>query len=127
VNIARTKATKEARHVALSGLARPSDDPETDAQAVDRFAEDGHWVSAPRRWDDPSGRLEIAETFALVRETLETLPPRQREVITLRDVEGWSGEEVCNALGLTATNQRVLLHRARTTVRRALAGHLESR
>jgi RNA polymerase sigma-70 factor (ECF subfamily) len=53
------------------------------------------------------------------------LPPTQRAVISLRDVEGWSAEEVCNALTLSETNQRVLLHRARSAVRAALEKYLE--
>jgi RNA polymerase sigma-70 factor (ECF subfamily) len=56
---------------------------------------------------------------------IRDLPPRQREVITLRDLGGWDAEEVCNALDLTETNQRVLLHRARSKVRAALEEHLE--
>jgi RNA polymerase sigma-70 factor (ECF subfamily) len=128
VNIARTRATREAREVALAGLASRSDDPSADIPPIDRFADDGHWVSAPRRWEDaPGARLEAAETLEVVRRTLEHLPPRQREVLTLRDIDGWTGDEVCNALGLTPTNQRVLLHRARMGVRRALADHLEVR
>jgi RNA polymerase sigma-70 factor (ECF subfamily) len=128
VNIARTRATREAREITLAGLASRSDDPGAEIPPIDRFADDGHWVSAPSRWEDvPGARLEAAETLELVRRVLEHLPPRQREVLTLRDIEGWSGDEVCNALGLTPTNQRVLLHRARTTVRRALSDHLEAR
>jgi RNA polymerase sigma-70 factor (ECF subfamily) len=60
----------------------------------------------------------------VIDEAIERLPAAQRAVITLRDVQGWSGEEVCNALELTETNQRVLLHRARSKVRRALEEYL---
>jgi RNA polymerase sigma-70 factor (ECF subfamily) len=65
--------------------------------------------------------LDSAETRSAVERAISTLPPAQRQVITLRDIEGWTSEEVRNALALTETNQRVLLHRARTKVRRALA------
>jgi RNA polymerase sigma-70 factor (ECF subfamily) len=128
VNIARTRATREARQVVLSTLGRQADDRETDGPPIDAFADDGHWVSTPRRWDDiPTARLETAETLEALRRALDDLPPRQREILTLRDIEGWTSEEACNALGLTPTNQRVLLHRARTAIRRALADHLEDR
>ena len=64
------------------------------------------------------------------RETVKTaiaaLPPNQRAVITLRDVEGLSAEEACNVLGISETNQRVLLHRARAKVRAAFEEYLEA-
>ncbi len=74
----------------------------------------------------PEDRLEAAETRALVAATIASLPPLQAEVIRLRDVAGWSADEVRNALDLTETNQRVLLHRARAKVRRALDEYLEA-
>ena len=61
----------------------------------------------------------------MIERAIEALPPTQRAVISLRDIEGWSAEEVCNALTLTETNQRVLLHRARSAVRAALEQYLE--
>ena len=66
-----------------------------------------------------------AETRNVIEEAIERLPETQRTVITLRDVEGWSAEEVCNALTLSETNQRVLLHRARAAVRSALERYME--
>ncbi len=56
----------------------------------------------------------------MIRKALQSMPPRQAEVVTLRDIEGWSAEEVCQGLGLTEANQKVLLHRGRTKVRKAL-------
>jgi RNA polymerase sigma-70 factor, ECF subfamily len=64
------------------------------------------------------------ETLARIALAIEALPPNQREVIRMRDVLGWSSEEVRNALEISETNQRVLLHRARSKVRRALEGYL---
>jgi RNA polymerase sigma-70 factor (ECF subfamily) len=64
------------------------------------------------------------ETIAVVHREIERLPEAQRSVITMRDVEGFSADEVCNALDLTETNQRVLLHRARAKVRAALEEYL---
>ena len=85
----------------------------------------GHWADTPASWESvPEDRLLSRETLARVAAAIEGLPPNQREVIRLRDVLGWSSEEVRNALDLTETNQRVLLHRARSKVRRALEGYL---
>ena len=85
-----------------------------------------HWSSIPSDWTGiPEDRLLGAETLRVVRETLDTLPPMQAEVLRLRDVLGWTSEEVRNALDLTETNQRVLLHRARAKVRRALERDFE--
>ena len=78
----------------------------------------GHWASRPEPW--PEERLLAAETRAVVERAIDELPPAQRAVISLRDIEGWSSEEARNALGISETNQRVLLHRARSKVRQAL-------
>jgi RNA polymerase sigma-70 factor (ECF subfamily) len=61
----------------------------------------------------------------VIAEVIEALPATQRAVISLRDIEGWTSEEVRNALELSETNQRVLLHRARSKVRAALESYLQ--
>lgn len=81
------------------------------------------WASAPRGVA-PEEQLLPSETQAIITRAIEVLPLAQREVITLRDIEGWSAADVCNALGLTETNQRVLLHRARSKVRAAVEPYL---
>lgn len=121
-NRAKTRAQREGRYVPLSTLddldAEPSASPE-------RFDPTGHWANAPQSWDEvPEDRLLSEETRALIQEAIDALPPNQREVITLRDIEGWGSEEVCNVLGISETNQRVLLHRARSRVRQALEYYL---
>ena len=128
-NVAKTRAVREGRTIPLSAL-QGGDAPEA-AVDPDRFrgADDprspGHWASPPAAWDTlPEERLVAAETRAVIDEAIERLPAAQRAVITLRDVQGWSAEEVCNALEVTETNQRVLLHRARSKVRAALEGYL---
>jgi RNA polymerase sigma-70 factor (ECF subfamily) len=127
-NIAKSRGERERRTVPFSTLAGPEDaersvDPER-FQASGRWA--GHWSpdSAPRPWDVPEQRLVARETLEITGRAIAELPPTQRTVITLRDVEGWSAEEVCNVLEITETNQRVLLHRARSRVRRALEVYL---
>jgi RNA polymerase sigma-70 factor (ECF subfamily) len=72
----------------------------------------------------PEEQLVARETRERIGAAIRQLPLAQREVITLRDVEGWSSAEVCNGLDLSETNQRVLLHRARTKVRQTLAQYL---
>jgi RNA polymerase sigma-70 factor, ECF subfamily len=125
-NIARTRAQREGRTLPMSALHRPGSVPEPAVEA-DRFLPPdherwpGHWASKPEPW--PEDRLLAQETRSVFEDAVEGLPPNQRAVITLRDVEGWSSEETCNALGLTETNQRVLLHRARSKVRRALEAY----
>jgi RNA polymerase sigma-70 factor (ECF subfamily) len=126
-NIAKTRAQRDGRTLPFSALQDPGRVPEG-ALDADRFLDPehprwpGHWAVRPEPW--PEDALVAAETQALVAEAIEALPPAQRAVISLRDVEGWSSEEVRNALELSETNQRVLLHRARSKVRRALESYL---
>ena len=118
-NIAKTRGQREGRTVPFSALAS---DEET-AVDPDRFAENGRWLAPPRSWG-PEERLLGGETREVVDGTIAALPPSQALVITMRDVEGFSAEETCNALDISETNQRVLLHRARSKVRQALEDYL---
>jgi len=128
-NIARTRAVRERRSIPLSTLGTYDDEGSVDP---DRFLSDdnrwaGHWVSAPSSWRElPEDRLAAKETLACIAETIEALPDMQRHVITLRDVEGFSADEVCELLALSEVNQRVLLHRARSKVRAALERHFDA-
>jgi RNA polymerase sigma-70 factor (ECF subfamily) len=128
VNRAKTIAHKEGRTIPFSAAFDAESDPAEPAVDPDRFlkqSEDGEppgwWATPPREWDTPEATLLAHETRAQVNAAIAALPPNQREVITLRDVEGWSSGEVCNVLQITETNQRVLLHRARARVRQSLA------
>ena len=129
VNQARSRGVREKRSTPVSSLTAARDE-DGAAVGADRFLEEGHrwaghWVEPPKPWTDvPAEQLMGAETRAVAEQAMEALPVRQREVIRLRDVEGWSSDEVCEALGISAVNQRVLLHRARSRVRAELDRHL---
>jgi len=132
MNIARTRGVRESRSIPYSSASNALDEGAEPTFAADRFRPPGdaewpgHWASFPLDWEhQPESRLLAGETIALVAGAIERLPPAQREVLTLRDVDGWSSTEVCNALGLTETNQRVLLHRGRAKVRTALESYFE--
>ena len=84
------------------------------------------WSDPPRRWpSEPEGHLLLGEQRRLILDTIDSLSPSQRAVITMRDVEGFDAQDVCNVLGITDTNQRVLLHRARSHVRQALEAYFD--
>jgi RNA polymerase sigma-70 factor, ECF subfamily len=127
-NTAKTRAVREARSIPFSALGGdeeddPSVDPDRFLGPEARFP--GHWSSPPASWGAaPEERVVAAETLDVIKAEIDRLPPAQALVITMRDVEGLSSEEVCNALEISETNQRVLLHRARTKVRRALEDYL---
>jgi RNA polymerase sigma-70 factor, ECF subfamily len=128
VNTAMTRGVREARSVPFSSLA-----PEGEEAAVDpeRFrapgdAFPGHWAGYPTDWSTlPEEALAGRETMATIRYAIEQLPLAQRQVITLRDIQGWSTDEVCDALQVSSGNQRVLLHRARSRVRAALERQID--
>jgi RNA polymerase sigma-70 factor (ECF subfamily) len=130
MNVLRSRLRKESRTVPFSALfdADAPDEPAVDPGRFERrwfSRRRGEWTSPPARWESqPEEQALGAETRAAVQAAVAELPPSQREVITLRDIEGFGAEEVCNLLGISDTNQRVLLHRARSKVRRALEAHI---
>ena len=129
-NRAKTRGEREGRSVPFSSFASDADADEGATVDADRFQRggqfEGAWRSAPPRWSDlPENRLVGKETIEVAQAAIAALPESQRTVITMRDVDGWSAEEVRNVLGLSESNQRVLLHRARAKVRRALETYLE--
>ena len=126
-NTAKTRGVREARSLPFSSFADDEGEatvsPDRFLGSGERFA--GHWYVPPSNWARlPEGSLLAAETMDVVQRAIDRLPPAQRSVLTLRDVEGLEADEVCNALDLTETNQRVLLHRARAKVRAALEEYL---
>ncbi len=130
-NCAKTRAQREGRSTPFSSLPEFNSDLPEPAVDPKRFRGPdqqwpGTWVSFPRSWDEmPEESILSQETLARIQEAIDDLPPGQREVITLRDIEGWASDETCTLLGVSEANQRVLLHRARSRVRRALEQYLE--
>jgi RNA polymerase sigma-70 factor, ECF subfamily len=125
INIARDRAGREARQIPFSafadldGTGEPTVDVARFQGSHDRFP--GGWVSFPERWDEqPELHFLSSEGIEAARQAIASLPPAQCVIVRLRDVEGWSSEEVSEALGITPGNQRVLLHRGRAKVRAAL-------
>jgi RNA polymerase sigma-70 factor, ECF subfamily len=121
-NTAKTRGERERRSVPFSSLETDDGGGFEPAVERSRFTGTGHWAVLPRAW--PEDRLLAKETQVLIERAIDRLPAGQRAVITLRDVEGWDAEDVRNVLELSETNQRVLLHRARAKVRRALEEYL---
>lgn len=131
LNQAKTRGVKEQRTIPFASLAgQEADEPFSAVDPshflpADHAEWPRHWATPLPRWDEsPEQRLESRETMAAIRTAIDALPPVQRMVMTLRDVEGLDADEVCQALDITPGNQRVLLHRARSRVRTALEPHL---
>jgi RNA polymerase sigma-70 factor, ECF subfamily len=126
VNRARTRGAREARTLPRSPLVT-GDEPAPDDLLAGPGGEPARtWssIDAQSRWDTaPESVVLSKEILFQVDRALAALPPRQRQVVTMRDVCGMSAEEVCAALDITPANQRVLLHRARAILRTALAGY----
>jgi RNA polymerase sigma-70 factor (ECF subfamily) len=131
-NKAKTRSQREKRTLSYTDLeesfqAAPTVDPKRFKDpSADQWAQ--HWAagSEPASWAGiPEDVLLSRETINLIRRTIEALPENQRLVITLHDQDELSAQEICNILGISETNQRVLLHRARARVRQALEDYLE--
>jgi RNA polymerase sigma-70 factor (ECF subfamily) len=120
-NVARTRAVREARSIPFSSLAPADVDDDEAAVDPDRFLGEGQWTRPIEPWR----RVLDAEARAVIDAAIARLPQQQAQVIELRDIEGWSAAEVRNVLDISETNQRVLLHRARSKVRAALEEYLD--
>jgi RNA polymerase sigma-70 factor (ECF subfamily) len=117
-NIARARGVKEQRTIPYADTQEFDDSPAVDSRRFRRFGRHaGAWKRPPNPWPEPEQTVIDADVLATVERAAGSLPPAQREVLTLRDVLGWNTAEVCEALGISDTNQRVLLHRARSKVR----------
>jgi RNA polymerase sigma-70 factor, ECF subfamily len=124
-NVAMRIGPRERRSMPFSALAEaentgaPSVDPDRFLPA-DHAVFPGHWAVMPTPWPTPEEGVLAGETREVIAGAIAGLPAAQRTVIALRDVEGWSSEEVREALEISAGNQRILLHRARNRVREAI-------
>ena len=117
VNRAKTRGVRDKRVVPLSA----EDDAAADAHEAERFGPRGFWAAPPTAWDKAPEALTLRkEACEHIEREIAALPPTQGAVVMLRDMEGWSSDEVCAALEITEANQRVLLHRGRARLRAAL-------
>ena len=113
VNRARSAGERERRTVAVGDTGA--------AVAASRFDASGAWLSPPEHWiEEVEDRIEAGKMAGLIRTAIGDLPDRQRQVVTLRDIEGLTSEEVCGVLDISESNQRVLLHRGRSRLRQAI-------
>ena len=129
LNIARTRGKREKRTLPFSYFQRRAEEGSGPAVDPDRFHGGagelrGAWASPPAEWQEPERKLATDESRRVLLEAISELPPRQRDVIVLRDVQSYSAEDARNALDISETNQRVLLHRARSKVRAVLEKEL---
>jgi RNA polymerase sigma-70 factor (ECF subfamily) len=124
INTAKTRAAREGKTIPFSAL-----DEEAAVDPV-RFLDEGrwvgHWSSPPSPWELPEVRLLTGEARAFIGHVVAELPASQATVLTMRDVIGCDSSEVCNALEISESNQRVLLHRARSKVRQALEEYMQT-
>jgi RNA polymerase sigma-70 factor (ECF subfamily) len=117
INRARSAGSRERPNTPIESL-----------HAVDptRFDAQGQWADPLERWrEDSENRLDAASLIPILESALDDLPARQRQVVILRDVEGFSNDETCAALGISSGNQRILLHRGRSRIREILETKIE--
>lgn len=125
LNRARTWGRREARSLPFSEMETRTTNSRNGNGAVERILSDRGSAAQRRFARSPLHGVLDAELGKRIESAIETLSERQREILVLRYVEGWTSADACNALGISETNQRVLLHRARSRVRRALADYVE--
>lgn len=130
-NCAKRRAEQEQRMIPMAELAAQEAGGDDIGVSADHFFDAGRWQgmwsTVIRRWDDlPEQRLLSGELRAAMLEAIDALPRMQRAVIALRDIEDWPADEVCEYLGILDGNQRILLHRARMTVRATIERYLEA-
>jgi RNA polymerase sigma-70 factor (ECF subfamily) len=128
VNTAKSRGVRDARIIPFASLVPQGEEPAVEPERF-RGPDDpfpGHWRAYPGNWQRlPEEALHDRETLDVILSTIHRLPPPQRIVITMRDIQGCDAEEVCEALDVSEGNQRVLLHRARSKVRAALERHFD--
>jgi RNA polymerase sigma-70 factor (ECF subfamily) len=128
-NRASTRAHRERRSTPFSALGREDEADAGPAVEPSRFHANGRWSSPPGAWEEttPEELVSRHEAMVEVEKALERLPPAQRVVLVMRDVEGLDSPEVCELLQISEGNQRVLLHRARSRIRQVLEDEVGGR
>jgi RNA polymerase sigma-70 factor (ECF subfamily) len=126
VNVARSRARLERRSLPMPADAAGPVVDGTRFRASEAARWPDHWALGPVPWPEPEESLIAGEARKVILDAIDALPPAQREVLVLRDLAGLSTAETCNILGLTDTNQRVLLHRARSRIRNALERYFKA-
>jgi RNA polymerase sigma-70 factor (ECF subfamily) len=127
INLARSRGRAERRSTPLdiaADEARPLFEDGRFRPTADRWPR--HWAIGPTPWPTPEQNLLAGETRAVILAAVAALPPAQREVLVLRDIEGVPADQTCHALAITESNQRVLLHRARSRVRKAIEDYFDA-
>ncbi len=125
LNIARARRRRERRWLPFASWGRDGDDSRRPTVDARRFGRDGMWSELPQPWSNvPESTLIGAETMGRIRQAIDSLPAKHREVILLRDVAGLDAGEVARLLDISAENERVRLHRARAAVRTMLEDYL---
>ena len=128
-NRAKTMGERERKSSPDSDAVVHELDRSEPAVSADRFLDaldgpwPGHWKQPPLEWEWAAGDKTGSSVGQVVADAIASLSPMQHLVITLRDVECWNAADVCSVLELSETNQRVLLHRARSKVRQHLELH----
>lgn len=127
-NEARTRLSRESRHVSLDMTTVDTSHEDFASSLNERFREDGHWKESPAGWhiESPSALMEEEQLRRCIHHTLSLLSADQRAVFTLRDIQQLDLEEICNILEISASNVRVLLHRARLTLMRVIDHYQET-
>jgi len=120
-NSAKSRLRKESRHFSAGN----ANDMEALNIPDERFSENGHWASPPSHWNiaSPDALIAEEELNAVIRQTIDKLPEIQQAIISLRDMDGLSMEEICKILEISESNSRVLLHRARSKIWQAIEKH----
>ncbi|HFE36914.1 MAG TPA: sigma-70 family RNA polymerase sigma factor [Gammaproteobacteria bacterium] len=113
-NNAKTRLRKESRSIAIGDAS----DMENLSTSTDRYQESGHWSNPPIHWNiaSPEAILSSEELKTVIYAAIDKLPPVQQCIISLRDMNDMSMEEICKILDISESNSRVLLHRARTKI-----------
>lgn len=128
-NCARRRAEREGRYVPFTAHSDVRHEPAVDPARffpAEHPRWGGMWTTLVDGWENvPDEVLISGEARARITEAVEALPPNYATVFTLRDIEGWESSDVCVLLGISAENQRVLLHRARARIRAALEEYFE--